>query len=135
MGYVIDKYPIPKTCPHCGGKVIFTTNDVLYGRTYGNGKCYYCTNCGASVGTHGKAPKQPLGMLATPAMKGWKKNCHNLFDSVWKSGKLKRGQAYKRLAKALDIPQNECHFGHFDEPMLIKAWNILKQPDWWENYE
>ena len=42
----------PKTCNICGGEVIYTTNDKIYGKRYGSGYCYLCTNCGAYVGTH-----------------------------------------------------------------------------------
>ncbi len=128
----IDFYPKPTKCVHCGGKVIYTSNEVLYGRTYGNGKCYYCTSCGASVGTHNKHPQEPLGMLATPAMKSWKKLCHSLFDPVWKEKHISRSLAYKRLAQKLHIPQSECHFGHFDEDRLKEAWMVLKEPDWYK---
>ena len=47
---MIDKYPT--VCNLCGGKVIYTSNARIYGKEYGSGKCYLCTNCGAYVGTH-----------------------------------------------------------------------------------
>lgn len=127
----IDRVPIPTECPYCKGKVIYTSDKVLYApKSYG--MCYYCTQCGASVGTHKRYPREPLGILATSAMKGWKRLCHELFDPIWKSRQVNRSVLYKRLARRMAIPENECHFGHFDEERLKQAWNILKQPNWWK---
>ena len=66
----IDRVPIPKTCPHCGGTVIYASNSKIYGKEYGNGKCYMCTNCDSYVGTHPKPnQKEPLGYLSNKEMK------------------------------------------------------------------
>lgn len=55
----------PTVCNLCGGKVIFTSNGILYGgREFGSGKCYYCTLCHASVGTHEPEPDKAKGILA-----------------------------------------------------------------------
>lgn len=48
----------PKICNICNGKVIFTSNSLIYGREYGSGKMYYCTECGAYVGTHIPRPEE-----------------------------------------------------------------------------
>ncbi|MCC9083720.1 DUF3268 family zinc-finger domain-containing protein [Enterococcus faecium] len=87
----MSKVLVPDNCPYCGANVIWASNEILYGKVYGNGKCYYCTGCGASVGAHTNRPKEPLGILATPPMKRWKKLCHSLFDPVWKSRQIIRG--------------------------------------------
>lgn len=123
----------PTKCNVCGGDVIYTTNDKIYGKKYGNGYCYYCTNCGAYVGTHKPSPKKALGLLANSEMRKWKIICHGLFDSMWK-GKIGqkriRAQLYKKLANELGISVSECHFGWFDLPMLKRAYNIL---NYWKN--
>lgn len=77
----------PKKCNLCDGKVIYTTNDTIYGKRYGSGYCYICTNCRAYVGTHGPRPKEALGLLADDRMRKGKTVCHELFDKYWK-GKL-----------------------------------------------
>lgn len=126
----IDKVLIPTVCPYCNGKVIYTSDKVLYApKSYG--MCYYCTGCRASVGVHKGRPREPLGILATPPMKSWKKLCHSLFDPIWKSGRVNRGWLYGRLAQKMGIPKSECHFGHFTEERLKQAWNILKVKEWW----
>jgi hypothetical protein len=129
---MIDKYPIPKNCPYCDGQVIFTSNAAIYGREYGGGRCYKCTCCDAYVGTHGQS-NIPLGRLANRELRELKKECHALFDPVWKKNKnINREHAYGRLANKLDISINECHFGWFDKEMLLRAKTILLIPKWYK---
>ena len=122
----IDKYPIPKVCIHCGYEVVYTSNSEIYGREYGNGKCYLCRNCKASVGVH-TGTDIPLGILATKELRELKKKAHSSFDPIWKSKKKYRWQCYRELSIKLDIDLKECHFGWFDKEMLLKAINILEK--------
>ncbi|MTI49441.1 MAG: hypothetical protein FH761_16535 [Firmicutes bacterium] len=122
----IDKYPIPKKCIYCGSKVKLVSNSKIYGREYGNGKCYLCEGCKAYVGVHPDL-KTPLGRLANKELRELKIKAHSLFDPHWKDGNIKRHQAYKELAEKLEIPRNECHFGWFDKDMLLKAIKILER--------
>lgn len=124
MANRIEKYPIPTECIYCKSEVIFTSNVDVYGKKYGNGKCYKCTNCDAYVGVH-SGTNIPLGRLANKELRALKKSAHALFDPQWKEGKKKRGQAYEDLAKHLGIPKRECHFGWFDKETLEKAISIL----------
>ena len=119
----------PKACNLCGGEVVFISNAYIYGREYGSGKCYYCTQCGAYVGTHKPWPDRALGLLANEEMRSAKKTCHALFDSYWKDGKIKRKLAYSKLADALGIPVEQCHFGYFDMDMLNRAYAVVQS---WE---
>lgn len=118
----------PEKCNLCNGKVIFTDNKRIYGKSYGSGKCYICTKCGAYVGTHKPRPREALGLLANEEMRKGKKICHEIFDGFWKGKKnstQKRKKAYAEMAKILGIPVNECHFGYFDLPMLKKAYKAV----------
>ncbi len=115
----------PTKCNLCGGKVIYTTNDTIYGKQYGSGYCYLCTNCRGFVGTHKPNPKIALGILADSEMRELKIKAHSLFDKTWNNRK-ERNAAYKNLAIKLNIPIDECHFGYMDKDMLIKAINILE---------
>lgn len=58
--------------------------------------------CGAFVGTHHKtkSPLKPLGFLATPEVKKWRKMIHAVLDPLWKSGKIARGRAYREISDA-----------------------------------
>lgn len=118
----------PTSCNLCGGFVIYTTNDKIYGKKYGSGYCYLCNKCGAYVGTHKPRPKEALGLLSNAEMRKMKMYCHELFDSKWrgkKKGSKIRCNLYKKLAEAMGIDINECHFGYFDMNELQKACNII----------
>lgn len=121
----------PTVCNLCGGKVIFTSNGILYGgREFGSGKCYYCTSCHASVGTHEPEPDKAKGILADAEMQELRKKCHALFDEQWlhQDNKRKaRTKAYRKLSKKLGISETVCHFGFFDKDTLNKAISILEQ--------
>lgn len=132
---MIDLFP--KVCNLCGGKVIYTSNSLIYGKEYGSGKMYYCTECGAYVGTHVPRPKEAMGILADAKMRKLKNECHEIFDRKWKNQPTSkkrykaRKYAYKDLAKTLDIDVEECHFGYFDMDMLQEAKVVLENnPKW-----
>jgi len=40
---------------------------------------------------------------------------HEAFDPIWKSGRMKRKEAYSWLSSALCIDVNDCHIGMFNE--------------------
>lgn len=115
----------PKKCNLCGGDVIYTSNAVLYGREYGSGRCYLCTECGAYVGTHKPRPEEALGILADYEMREKKKECHRLFDRMWKNAK-ERKSLYGKLAESMGIMPENCHFGYMGIKELNKAIEIMK---------
>ena len=119
---------MPNTCNICGGLVEYIENSKIYGKSYGSGYCYHCTKCNAYVGTHKTSPKVAMGLLANKRMRTLKMNCHDIFDKYWSNAK-ERNALYRKLAEEMVIPQNECHFGWFDETLLEKALVILKN---WE---
>lgn len=130
---MIIKYP--KKCNLCGGKVIYVSNERIYGKKYGSGYCFLCTKCNAYVGTHIPQPKKALGLLADETMRKGKIMCHSIFDPLWKGKKrahYKRLRLYKKLAKEMDIPIEYCHFGYFDIEQLRKAYRIIKS---WEGID
>lgn len=77
--------PNPTKCNLCGGQVIYISNSKIYGREYGSGKYYFCTKCGAYVGTHKPRPEEALGILGNVEMGEMKMKCHKLFDRKWKN--------------------------------------------------
>ncbi len=126
---MIDLYPT--SCNLCQGEVVYTSNSVIYyGKEFGSGKCYLCKNCGAYTGTHKPRPHEELGLLTNERMRKGKIMCHEIFDTMWKGKPNERKlriALYKWLAKQLEIPSSECHFGWFDLEMLIAAYRILKK--------
>lgn len=81
------------------------------------------------MGTHKPWPDKALGILSNKEMRNAKESCHALFDSYWQNGKIKRKAAYNKLADALGIPVEQCHFGYFDMDMLNRAYAIIQS---WE---
>ena len=131
----------PTLCNICNGEVEYIQNSKIYGKSYGSGWCYHCKNCGAYVGTNKNKPDEALGILANEDMRKWKQYCHRKFDVLWKGReefchlgktypkiepKMSRGKAYAWLSKVLDIPPEDCHFGHFTLNQLKRAYAILK---------
>ncbi len=127
----VTPYPIPTACDYCGATVIYTSNAEIYGKEYGNGRCYKCTACDSYVGVH-DGTRIPLGRLANQELRDLKMQCHVLFDPIWKNNKrINREQAYGKLANVLNIPANECHFGWFDKDMLLRCLEILGNEKWY----
>lgn len=118
-------------CNICGSEnVEFTTNDRIYGKIYGNGKVYLCTDCGSFVGCHDNG--KPYGILSDPPMRKLRTECHNLFDPIWKAHLKTRSELYWALAKKMGLQVHECHFGMFDLKMLEKAHKIISEDGWYE---
>lgn len=115
----------PKVCNLCGGKVVYIENSQIYGKSYGSGYCYFCTKCHSFVGTHKDKPRKAMGILANKSMRVWKRRCHKVFDSMWQTHQ-QRQFLYEKLAKALNIRVEDCHFGYFDVPMLQKSYDIIR---------
>lgn len=113
----------PKICNICGGEVEYTSNSLIYGREYGNGKCYLCKKCGAYTGTH-NGTKIALGILADKQMRQMKVKCHDKFDKMWENSK-QRNKLYTKLAEEMNMDREHCHFGHFNLYELEKAYNKL----------
>ncbi len=127
---VTNWLPAPTECPHCGGSVRFASNDVVYGRTFGEWPwLYICENrpCRAYVGTHPHT-SIPLGTLATAEIRAARKRAKELFNPLWQSGRMERREAYRWLADKLGIPEASCHIGWFDKARCDQVVSILMEP-------
>lgn len=118
---MIDEHPT--RCNLCDGEVVYTDSGLIYGRSYG--MIYLCKNCGGYVGVH-RGTDRAMGILANDEMRFLRKLCHAVFDKRW-STKPERTEQYVMLADELGIGLAECHFGHFDKKMLLKALRILEK--------
>ena len=106
---------IPRICRYCGNPVVFTSNAEVYGKEYGNGKCYLCRNCGAYVGVH-TGTCTPLGTMANDNLRMWRKFAHTEFDRLWKGPDrvTTRGNAYSKLAESLGLRKCDTHIALFE---------------------
>lgn len=105
----------PTICRYCGSPVVYTSNAEIYGREYGEGKCYLCRNCRAFVGVH-PGTDIPLGTLANEELRRYRKAAHFWFDKIWKSPTriTTRHNAYMWLSKELGLPKEKTHIGMFE---------------------
>lgn len=120
----------PTICNICGGKVIYGSMVEFGLEPYQSGKCYYCTECGAYVGTHRNRPKDALGVLGSSDTRKLRALCHEEFDKHYMS-LTARDRLYYMLSLELSIPKEKCHFGYFDKDMLEKAMQIMTTK--WKN--
>lgn len=111
-----------KQCPYCGSKTEYIDSSFVYGRSYG--MIYICKPCDAYVGVH-KGTNKAKGRLANAELRELKKQAHYHFDKLWKEGNMKRSQAYKWLAKQLNIKPKECHIGMMDNDRCKRVIELL----------
>ena len=80
-----------------------------------------CDACSGYVGCHHKTdnPTKPLGVIATPEILNARKKIHALLDPLWKSGKIKRGQAYAYVSKRLGYDYHNGEIRSLEEARTI----------------
>lgn len=108
--------PEPCNCLNCGSPVEFVNNSTIYGKEFGSWPwAYVCTNkvCDSYIGVH-SGTRHALGTLANAVTRTARKTAHSAFDQIWKTKTMKRGEAYRWLARELDIEPWRCHIGWFD---------------------
>lgn len=95
-----SKAPI---CPICG--IVATKTETKWGVKY--------IHCGLwAWGRH------PLADAKTHAAR---QKAHSIFDPLWKSGFLRRGDAYHLLADELKLPERECHMKLMSEAVAKRV--------------
>ena len=116
-----EKIASTMKCNTCGGNVVFGSNKTVYGKVYGNGYLYMCSNfpkCNSYVGAHNT--REPLGTTADKRTRIARNKAHEAFDALWtgiKDGKEKRmtrKYLYSALANRLGVQKDKCHIGMFN---------------------
>jgi len=110
------------TCPYCHRPAKLATGANIYPhRPDLVDKVFWrCAPCDAYVGCHPKHRKwsptgtTPLGRLANAELRREKQRAHAAFDPLWKSGEMRRTEAYKWLAEQLGMSAANCHIGMLD---------------------
>jgi len=102
-------------CDYCGEPAeLKTGNKVYHHRPDLEKKLFWvCDPCNARVGCHPGTTK-PLGRLANSKLRYWKRQAHQAFDPIWRTGEKKRTQAYRWLAREMELDRDFCHIGMFD---------------------
>lgn len=80
-----------------------------------------CGGCGNFVGCHYKTKDRtrPLGCIPTPELKRARQHLHRLIDPLWQSGKLKRGELYKRLSDQLGWKYHTAQIRSVEEARAV----------------
>ena len=118
----------PTICRYCGSPVVYTSNAEIYGREYGEGKCYLCRTCRAFVGVH-PGTDIPLGTLANEELRRYRKAAHYWFDQIWKKPLriTTRYKAYGWLAEQLKLPRESTHIGMFEKEECEKTIRLSQE--------
>jgi len=95
-------------CPDCPGTLTLRTDSA--GRL-----AYLCTRkgCRGRLGAHQESG-EPLGTPADARTRGLRKDAHEVFDRIWKTGKMKRKEAYAWLRKKLELDPDKGHISMFN---------------------
>lgn len=119
MSKIKDALPAPEQCDTCCSfNIELTTNDKIYGRTYGDWPhVFYCNDCKAAVGCH-PGTFIPLGRMADRSTRQLRTKAHNEFDRLWQSGLMTRRKAYNWLASELGIDESQCHISWLSKDQL-----------------
>jgi hypothetical protein len=116
----------PVICPYCHQKARLRDSAVIYGKSYGYQ--WFCHNClDVYVGCHkGGNGKLPLGTMANKELRNWRMNTHILFDSLWKSNRMSRHEAYEILREVTDTTSLNGHIAMFDIDQCKKLITYLE---------
>lgn len=80
-----------------------------------------CDTCKNYVGCHHKTitPTKPLGVIATADILNARKKIHALLDPLWRSGRIKRGQAYVYVSNRLGYDYHNGEIRSLEEAREI----------------
>lgn len=109
-------------CPLCGDTM--SCKPSKYGHFF-SCDSWSRTKCDVIVGCHPKT-KIPLGYPATKEVRQLRHRCHELFDPIWRNGKMNRKEAYRWLSLMMNI-QGEAHIGEFNKEQCEQLIKILEE--------
>jgi hypothetical protein len=107
-------------CPYCNKRAILVDETAIYNQHYTDKLFWICADfpkCDAYVGTHGNGTWMnfPLGRLANRNLRDMKTKAHTLFDHIWKTKTLTRGQMYQWFRTTMNLDEPQAHIGELDE--------------------
>jgi hypothetical protein len=87
-------------------------------------KLWLC-ECGAYCGAH--PDWRPYGRPAGHRTRQARMAAHAVFDDIWKSGEMARGEAYAWLASQMHISPDDCHIGMMGADDAFRVRDIVLQ--------
>lgn len=105
----IQPLPAPR-CGECGHAMILR-------HTKAEGRPFFgCSKYPVCKGTMGTHPDgRPLGRPGDQETRTARKKAHEAFDSLWKTGRMKRSEAYALAAKLMSLPSQGMHIAMLDK--------------------
>lgn len=120
----------PPTCPYCGARSVLSDISMLYPENKSKRKVYVCKNypikCDAYVFATRK--NEPLGQLAKKELRQKRVAAHQLFNQLWETGIMSKGQSYQWLAAKFGLNPRYAHiacFGDYYCDQLIQACQMI----------
>lgn len=115
-------------CPYCNCPTALAPARYVYGQNANKPRqmLYFCLICGARVGCHKTGPV-PMGTPADKATRKARREAHEAFDRIWKSGRMTRWEAYLWLAQQMGLPQDKTHIGMFDAQQCARVVQICRE--------
>lgn len=76
-----------------------------------------CDECLGHVGCHHKTldKVKPLGVIPSKDIKNARQHIHKILDPLWQSGKMKRGDAYKRISQIVGWDFHTAEIRNLDQ--------------------
>ena len=120
----MDVNKIKIKCPYCGTLMVLRETQKYKYKDGKNRKFWSCPrfpDCIGSIGAHPNGV--PLGKPAKIEVKKLRMELHEIFDQLWKIGRMSRESAYHWLSKRMRKP---IHIAELDEEQCVKALKICK---------
>jgi hypothetical protein len=85
---------------------------------------WQCPQCKKFVGCHNGIKKRPLGCIPTPQIKNARSKLHELIDPLWKTGKITRGDLYRKISEHLGWEYHTAELRTIED--CRKVWTFVK---------
>jgi ssDNA-binding Zn-finger/Zn-ribbon topoisomerase 1 len=112
----------PVKCPDCGSPMVLReTTRFLYPKSGQPRRFYGCSKYPQCRATHGAHPNgNPCGIPGDASTKKARIEAHNVFDTLWKSGRMTRPQAYQVMQELMGLPESQAHIAMFNREQCSK---------------
>lgn len=104
-------------CPYCGQRLVFRIAEEM-GIAEQEGvnfwACSHYPECDAYVRTN-KNSQMPRGTVANGKLRRLRNETHRVFNQLYESGYMTKGDAYLWLSKVMGCTGQQAHIGQFSE--------------------
>ena len=106
-------------CPDCQSPMVL--------RSGGYGNYLQCSKYPQCRGSQNATPfGEPKGVPTDTETKQARILAHRVFDPLWRTGGMARGDAYRWLSEAMGIAKGQCHIANFDKDQCLRVVEICR---------